>query len=88
MSLHDTFVFLGRQNFGRSALYFTYGLPWSTKACIVLSLLVALRGQTDIARKQALDAYAAELDAVNFPAVPLWRLLAWLTVPRSGWQKK
>ena len=87
MGLHSVFVFMGRQNFGRPALYLAYGLPWSTKACIVLPLLVALRGQTDISRQQALDAYAAELQAVNFSAVPLWRLLAWFAVPRSGWKK-
>ena len=53
----------------------------------MLVLLVALRGQTDISRQQALDAYAAELQAVNFSAVPLWRLLAWFALPRLGWKK-
>ena len=87
MGLHSVFVFLGWQNLGWSGLAFSYGLPWSTKACVMLALLVALRGQTDISRQQALDAYAAELQAVNFSAVPLWRLLAWLAVSRSGWKK-
>ena len=87
MGFHNVFVFLGWQNLGRSGLAFSYGLPWLTKACVLLALLVALRGQTDISRQQALDAYAAELQAVNFSAVPLWRLLAWFAVPRSGWKK-
>ena len=85
MSLHSVLVFLGWQNLGRSGLPFSYGVPWSTQACVVLALLVALRGQTNISRQQALDAYVTELEAVNFSAVPLWRLLAWLAVPRSGW---
>ena len=54
------------------------------KARVVLALLLAVRGQTAISRQQALDAYAAELEAVNFSALPLWRLLAWFAVPRSG----
>ena len=87
MGLHSVFVFLGWQNLGRSGLAFSYRLPWLTKACVVLALLVALRGQTDISRQQALDAYAAELQVINFSAVPLWRLLAWFSVPRSGWEK-
>ena len=87
MGLHSVFVFLGWQNLGRSGLAFSFGLPWLTKACVVLARLVALRGQTAISRQQALDAYADELQATNFSAVPLWRLLAWFSVPRSGWEK-
>ena len=87
MSLHGVFVFLGWQNFGRSALYLSYGLPWSSKACLVMALVIRERRRIEISRKHALCAYAAELDAVNFSPVRLWRWLAWLTVPRSGWQK-
>ena len=79
--------FFGWQNLGQSGLAFAFGLPWSTKARFVLALLCALRGQTAISRHQALDAYAAELEAVNFSAVPPWRLLAWFAAPRSGWKK-
>ena len=79
--------FWGSQNFGRSVLAFAFGLPWSAKVWIVLALLFALRGQTAISRHQALDSYAAELEAVNFLVVPPWRLLAWCAVPRSGWKK-
>lgn len=87
MSPHGVFVFLGWQNFGRSALYLPYGLPLPSKACIVLALLIRERRRVEISRKQALYACAAEVNAVNFSPVRLWRWLAWLAVPRSGWQK-
>ena len=88
MRLHSTFVFLGLHSFGRSSLNFRYGLPWSSKACLVLALLVALRGQVAITRKQALAAYAMELQAVNFSLVALWVFVAGLSVPRRGWSKR
>ena len=84
MGLHNVFVFLGWQNLGRSGLAFSYGLPWSTKACVVLALLVALRGQTDISRQQALDAYAAELRAVNRWAAPARGVAAVRAVTGAG----
>ena len=87
MGLHNVFVFLGWQNLGRSGLAFSYGLPWSTKACVVLALFVALRGQTDISRQLAPDAYAAELQTHTFSAFPICRLLACVSVPRSGWKR-
>ena len=85
---HSTFVFLGMHSFGRSSLNFRYGLPWSSKAFLVLALLVALRGQVAAPRKQALAAYAMELQAVNFPVVVLWVFVAGLSVPRRGWSKR
>ena len=88
MRLHSTFVFLGMHSFGRSSLNFRYGLPWSSKACLVLALLVALRGQGAATRKQALAAFAMELQAVNFPVVALWVFVAGLSVPRRGWSKR
>ena len=88
MRLHSTFVFLGMHSFGRSSLNFRYGLPWSSKAGVVLALLVALRGQVAVTRKQALAAYAMELQAVNLPGVALWVFVAGLSVPRRGWSKR
>ena len=88
MRLHGTFVFLSLHSFGRSSLNFRYGLPWSSRACLVLALLVALRGQGAATRKQALAAYAMELQAVNFPGVALWVFVAGLSVPRRGWSKR
>ena len=88
MRLHSTFVFLGMHSFGRSSLNFRYGLPWSSKAGVVLALLVALRGQVAVTRKQALAAYAMELQAVNLPGVALWVFVAGLAVPRRGWSKR
>ena len=88
MRLHSTFVFLGMHSFGRSSLNFRYGLPWSSKACLVLALLVTLRGQGAVTRKQALAAFAMELQAVNFPVVALWVFVAGLSVPRRGWSKR
>ena len=88
MRLHSTFVFLGMHSFGRSSLNFRYGLPWSSKACLVLALLVALRGQGAVTRKQALAAFAMELQAVNLPGVALWVFVAGLSVPRRGWSKR
>ena len=88
MRLHSTFVFLGMHSFGRSSLNFRYGLPWSSKAGVVLALLVALRGRVAVTRKQALAAYAMELQAVNLPGVALWVFVAGLSVPRRGWSKR
>ena len=53
-----------------------------------LALLVALRVQVAVTRKQALAAYAMELQAVNLPGVALWVFVAGLSVPRRGWSKR
>lgn len=85
MASHLLLVFFGFCALGELSTGWPYGIPLSSKACIIKRQLIDHRGQLGVSRRQVAEVFEGELRRAGYPLPRLVRLFASWFMPRRGW---
>jgi len=85
MASHLLLVFFGFCALGELSTGWSYGMPLSSKACIIKRQLIVHRGQLGVSRRQVAKVFEGELRRAGYPLARLVSSLALWFMPRRGW---